>query len=111
RSLIRRHGVRTRRSCISQTPFSFCVLRPHNLRTDQRNFLDYQPPRKKRKEANAQPERSCLQKVFRPAWHGLRNRDTAKFEATPGSDAHAANFERNAKATAQLLLNLSLCPL
>src|SRR5207244_10199918 len=109
--LICRNGVCARCPRIRQTPFSFCVLRPHNPGTNQRNFLDHQPPRKERKETKAQPECSCLQEIFRPDRYGLRNRDAAKFKSAPGSDAHAANFERNAEAATQFLLNLSLCPL
>src|SRR5436190_275402 len=52
-SLICRNGVCARCSRIRQTPFSFCVLRPHNPGTNQRNILDHQPSRKKRKETNA----------------------------------------------------------
>src|SRR4029077_17779059 len=96
---------------IWQAPFSFCVLRPHNFRSNQRNFLDHQAARKERKETNAQPECSSLQEIFRPDRYCLRNRDAAKFKSAPGSDAHAANFERNAEAASQFLLNLSLCPL
>ena len=98
-------------SRIWQTPFSFCVLRPHNLGSNQRNFLDHQPPRKERKETNAQPECSCLQEIFRPDRYGLRNRDAAKFKSAPGSDAHAANFERNAEAASSVPAESFLVPL
>src|SRR4029077_9819507 len=111
RSPICRNGFCARCWRIRQTPFSFCVLWPHNFGSNERNFLDHQPARKERKETNAQPECSSLQEIFRPDRYGLRNRYAAKFKSAPGSDAHAANFERNAETASQFLLNLSLCPL
>src|SRR4030095_12495879 len=111
RSLICRNGACARYSRIRQTPLSFWVLWPHNSRTDERDFLDHQPSRKEREETNAQPKCSCFQEIFRPDRYDLRNRNAAKFKSTPGSHAHTANFERNAQAAAQFLLNLCLCPL
>ena len=41
----------------------------------------------------------------------MRNRNTAKFESAPRSQAHVTNSKTGANASAQFLLNLCLCAL